>query len=331
MENAKKYETIIALYKLLSEQTDVNHPISTPEILAELQVQGIPSQRRMVYKCMEALMEIGLNIQHVRQGKGHAYYLDHSLTNSEALVLIEHISSSPAFSQNKSEELIQKIKSTLSIHQRKLLPECYISPSKTDNDDFLKNIEILLPAISSCLFVEFQYYDLTLNKKRTYRKNQKIYHLTPYAIVSNNAKYYCVFYDHNHQSFTNYRLDKMDQLHITDEKDKPVQFSIEDYMRTNMNMYHGNASTITLQIDSKIENKVLEEFGDQNLLLQKGSTEEKKIISIKTTITPTLKSWLILYYQQIKILGPQSLIDEMLTIANHLKETYEGEEYDTNK
>ena len=322
METAKQYETMIALYNLLTEHSDKEHPISTPDLIAELQSQDIDVHRRMVYQSLEALKKIGLDIHHVRIGKGHGYYLEHSFSNSEALVLIEHISSSPAFSQTESKQLIKKIKSTLSIHQRKLLPDCYVSPSKTDNDDFLKNIEILLPAISSCYAVEFQYYDLTFDKKRRYRKNKKIYHLTPYAIVSNNAKYYCVFYDHNHQSFTNYRLDKMDQLHITEEKDTPVQFSIEDHMRTSMNMYHGNASTITLQIDSTIENKVFEEFGDQNFILRKGSTEHKKIISIKTTITPTLTSWLVLYYKQIKVIEPQSLIDEIVTIANYLKETY---------
>lgn len=322
METAKQYETMIALYNLLTKQTDEEHPISTPVLIAELQSQGIDVHRRMIYQSLEALKKIGLDIHHVRIGKAHGYYLEHSFSNSEALVLIEHISSSPAFSQNESNHLIEKIKSYLSIHQRNLLPACYISPAKTDNDDFLKNIEILLPAISSCHAVEFQYYDLTFDKKRRYRKNKMIYHLTPYAIVSNNAKYYCVFYDHYHESFTNYRLDKMDQLHITDDLDKPVPFSIEDHMRTSMNMYHGKASTITLQIDSSIENKVFEEFGDQNFILRKGSTEQNKIISIKTTITPTLTSWLVLYYKQIKVIEPQSLIDEMVTIANYLKETY---------
>lgn len=330
MENGKHNKTLVTIYTLFTEQSDESHPISISDIIAELETQGMVVKRRLIYRCMDVLKEIGLNIHHTRTGKGHAYYLEHSLSNSEALVLIEHISSSPAFSKNESHYLIEKIKSTLSIHQRNLLPDCYISSSKTDNNDFLKNIEILLPAISSCLFVEFQYYDLTFGKKRKYRKNKRIYHLTPYAIVSNNAKYYCVFYDHNHQSFTNYRLDKMDQVHITEEKDHPVPFSIDDYMRTNMNMYHGNASTITLQIDSSIENKVFEEFGEKNLILLKGSDENKKIISIKTTITPTLKSWLVLYYKQIKVIGPQSLIDELVTIANYFKEIY-GEEYGTSK
>lgn len=323
MEHAKQYTLMTTLYHFFNDQTDIDHPITIPDLIAELETKEVFTDRRTIYKCIESLSEAGVQIQHVRVGKKHAYYLKHSFSLSEALVLIEHISSSPAFSSSETKLLTKKIGSSLSTYQRNLIPECYVSSSKTDNDQFLNNIQIILPAISSCTAIEFQYYDLTIKRKRRYRKDNKIYHLTPYAIVSDNGKYYCVFYDHKHESFSNYRLDKMDHVQVTDDKDTPVPFSLEDHMRTSMNMYHGKGATITLKCNRLLENRILEEFGDNHIILN-DMDEESFTVSVKTSITPTLKSWLVLYYDQIEIIKPDSLKEDMKEIGSHLLKLYGG-------
>ncbi len=318
----RQYNILSNVYKILNDESDITHPLSTQDIIAELATKNITVDRRVIYQCIESLNNIGIKVNCVRPNKRYCYYIEHSFSLSEALVLIEHISSSPAFSLKESEELIQKINSSLSKYERKLLPECYTSSSKTDNDQFLNNIEIILPAISSCTAIEFQYYDLNLKKKRQYRKDNKVYHLTPYAIVSNSDKYYCVFYDHKHESFSNYRLDKMDHVHITDDKDTPVPFSLKDHMRTSMNMYHGKGATIVVKCNRTLENRILEEFGDG--IIVNRIDEESFTVSIKTTITPTLKSWLLLYYDQLEIIKPESLKEDMKNIGQHLLEVYGG-------
>ncbi len=323
MENRKELNVVLCLYQIFLEKTDASHVISLASLIDELEERGIHAERKTIYKYMQALNDYGFKIHHVRRGKPHFYYMEHPYTLSEAVVLIDHISSSPAFSSKETDLLTNKIKSQLSTYQAEHFPHTYYTTSKTDNDAFLENIETLLPAIASCTAVEFQYYDLTIDKKRKYRKNDKIYHLTPYAIVSSQGKYYAVFYDEKHENFSNYRLDKIDHIRITDEKSEPIPFSLEEHMKTSMQMYHGKPATVSIEFDTSMANPVLEQFGD-NLIISK-RTDTTFVANIKTTLSPTLTSWLIQYHNRLHILRPQSLRKEMRTIALELLEQYKEE------
>lgn len=321
MEGFKQYEIIMSIYRILKEKSDISHTITTPELQAELEFFDIHADRRTIYKCLETLKNYGIDIKTIRIGKKTGHYYNHLFTPAESFVLLENIQSSLALSLKESDVLETKITSLLSDYEKKDLPTTYISPAKTKNSTLLKNIEILLPAIKECVFVKFRYFDLTAKKAKKYRKNESYYVLTPYAIVSENNKYYCVFYDHKHAGFSNYRLDKMDGLKVTDEKDMPVQFSIKDHMRDSMQMYHGKPQTVTAKFHISLASKVYEQFSD--LFISK-STEDYFIANIRTTLSPTLTSWFMLYYDQIEILSPQSFIDEMMLIAKDIQKKYGG-------
>lgn len=321
MENAKQYELLVNLYKIFKEKTDKDHPLSTPELQLELEDQELHADRRTIYKCFETLNQLGFHIEMIKAGRKTAYYMSHLFTTSESFVLLETIDSSSAFSIKESKKMKEKILTTLSEYETQSMPPTFISPLKSKSDDLFKNIDLLLHAIKECKFVEFRYFDLTIKKEKKYRKNEGYYHLTPYAIVSENAKYYCVFYDHKHHGFSNYRLDKMEHLRLTDEKDKPVSFSLKNHMRDSMQMYHGKPQTITVKFNSNMATKVYEQFTD---IIISEVKEDYFIANIRTTLSPTLTSWFMLYYDQVEIIKPQSLIDEMLVISKHIQKTYGG-------
>ena len=296
MDYTIQYQLIVALYKIFKEETDETHPISVPELIQELGEKGIHADRRRIYRCLEAFSMHGINIQHVRMKKRHGYYLSHLFTETEALVLIDSIASSSALSLKETNHMISLIKSTLSSHQAQNLPPFYISHTKTKNNAVINTIQILLPAIAACTVVEFKYFDMTIDKNKKYRKNGENYHLTPYAIVSDSGKYYCVFYDHKHENFSNYRLDKIENIHLTNTQDTPINFSLADHMRNSMKMYHGQATTVTARFDTSLASQVIDQFGD-NIIISNVDASTFTA-NIRTTLSPTLRSWFMLFYNQ---------------------------------
>lgn len=321
MENKKQYEIITNIIRILKDKTDINHTLSTPELQGELELLDLHADRRTIYKCLESLKDVGIPIETIRKDKKTGHYYQHLFTPAESFLLLENIHSSLALSTKESDLLETKLRSLMSENELEDLPSSYFTPGKTKSSTLIKNIEILLEAIKDCCFVKFRYFDLTAKKTKKYRKNESYYVLTPYAIVSENGKYYCVFYDHKHEGFSNYRLDKMDGLKNTFEKDTPVAFSIKDHMRDSMQMYHGKPQTVQAKFNINLASKVFEQFPD---LIVSKITDDYFIASIRTTLSPTLTSWFMLYYDQVEILKPQSLIDEMIMISKHIQKTYGG-------
>jgi len=44
--------------------------------------------------------------------------------------------------------------------------------------------------------------------------------------------------------------------------------------------------------------------------------------SIRTAVTPTLTAWLLQFGDKVHVLKPQSLIDQMIDIADGIQKTY---------
>ena len=179
---------------------------------------------------------------------------------------------------------------------------------------------MILHAIKHSYQISFYYFDYTISKEKKYRKNKKRYILTPYAVTSYEGKYYCVLYSEKYQSFTNYRIDKMETVRCIDQAVETIAFNLEEHLQTSMKMYAGKAETITIKCTTDMASIVLDEFGNQMIISE--VNDEYFIISLKTAITPTLLSWLLLFYDRVTVIQPAKLKEKLLTIANEVIDTY---------
>lgn len=316
MKKGNSTELAIALYQILSHETDEDHLLSLADIQSDLEDLDIYAERRSVYEAMHVLKKYGAVIHYVRKNGGHWYYMEPVLTNAEAKVLLDSAASS-AFSEEETKHLIKKIKDLSSPTMAN--EEVYI-PKRITQESFLSSIDLILKAVNTCHKVQFRYFEMTITKEKKYHHNGEFYQLDPYAIVSQNGRYYVVFYSTKYRSFSNYRLDRMDDIEITDHQYDTVPFSLEDYMMRSVNMYPGKAQTITADFDLSMASQVFDEFGD-NLIVSK-VTDHNFTASIRTAVTPTLISWLLQFGDKVIIRKPDNLIQDLLNIADHIQKTY---------
>ena len=66
---------LLYLIKMLQENTDENHPMSTPDIIKYLENQGIHAERKSIYSDMESLADFGYDVVQVQSRLGGGYYL----------------------------------------------------------------------------------------------------------------------------------------------------------------------------------------------------------------------------------------------------------------
>ena len=59
---------LLHLYKILLEETDEEHPLTTPQILERLAAKGIRAERKSIYADLDALQEV-FDVDIVRSGR----------------------------------------------------------------------------------------------------------------------------------------------------------------------------------------------------------------------------------------------------------------------
>ncbi len=319
MKHAETTLIILALEKILRENTDPDHYILMPQIQAMLEEEGIKADRRTIYKSFENMRSYGMEIVY-RQRYG--YYMEHRFSEAEALFLLESIRQSPSISEAESRRLEETVLSSMSFEQRKLLSSKANVSAKAPNDT-LEVTELLLRAIGRNSIVSFRYFDHDASGKIRYRRNRKPYTLLPCAVVSEGGRFYCVFYSDAHKGFSNYRIDKMDQVTITEETAGAPAFSLENHLRSSFQMYTGEPATVTARFDQSMGQHVFDRFGSGVIITK--SDDEGFTASIPTAITPTLISWILNFEDQITVLNPPELVDSLNRLADNVIRKYKKE------
>ena len=306
----------LQILEILRQHPDQEHLISMPELQAILESEGFPSNRRTVYRAIETLREYNYDIRYEFHKFYSGYYLVPYFNETEHFILSDYLNQQTTLSNQEISTIQTKLQHLASpYHSLKRRQNIH-----TSNQEILSNIKLILHAIKHSYQISFYYFDYTISKEKKYRKNKKRYILTPYAVTSDEGKYYCVLYSEKYQSFTNYRIDKMETVRLIDQPVETIAFNLEEHLQTSMKMYAGKAETITIKCTTDMASIILDEFGKQMIISE--VNDDYFILSLKTAITPTLLSWLLLFYDRVTVIQPAKLKEKLLTIANKVIETY---------
>lgn len=318
-------ERTIRLYQILKKHTDASHVLSMPQIIAILEEEGIEATRRSVYRSFDALQRCGIQIVYTRtpiQG----YYLVHDISIPEAVILANAVRESRSLTETDAERLTGIITSMLSDSQKE---QIYLTPdavSHTDNPEIMRSLSVILEAIHHGCPVSFRYFDYSVTHKKQYRKNRQKYELVPYAAVTSDGRYYAVMYSPSHASFGAYRIDKMENAAVSGEPAEKIPFDLNAWMQSSFRMYRGTPETVTAVFDLSLSSIVFDQFG-RDLIISEVS-DRTFTASFRSSVTPTLISWILQFPGRITVLKPQSLIERLLEISESIQKTYHGGNYE---
>ena len=160
---------LLYIVKMLEENTDEQHPMSTAEIISRLEANGIHSERKSIYDDIDKLIEFGYDIIRVQSRLGGGYYLaGREFELAELKLLVDAVQSSRFITTKKSRELIKKLEKKAGKHDAgKLQRQVYVAGRiKTENESIYYNIDTIHRAIQENKQITFTYMDWNLQKKR---------------------------------------------------------------------------------------------------------------------------------------------------------------------
>jgi predicted DNA-binding transcriptional regulator YafY len=320
---------LIYLQQFFLEKTDATHYVTMKEILNFLESKDIYADRRTIYSAISLLDYVNFRIEGIPEKGNYKYHHTNRLFDTAELkILIDSVAASKYLTEKKSRELITKIKSLGCSFDSETLNRNILMRKKVKsmNDKVLKNLDIIYSAIHSNLQISFQYMKWTPQKKLDYVRKGELYLVSPFAVTLNDDNYYLISFDKKNQRLQHYRIDKMQTLNLTTEPREGIglfkHFDIADYSLKTFGMFSGKEETVSIQCKNSLAGVFIDRFGT-DCIRPDFQNPNKFIARIKVNISPQFYAWLFGLGKDIKILSPDSVIEEYSSMLQKVMENYQ--------
>ena len=307
---------LLYIKELLEQQSDEEHPVTAQQILSYLAARDITAERKAIYSDILCLQDFGMDIIH-KPGRNGGYYLaSREFELPELKLLVDAIQSSRFLTSKKSMQLIEKLSRLASVHDAGSLKRQVVVSGrvKTMNESIFYNVDQLHDAIAQNSKIRFRYTEWGLDSQRHERPG--VYEASPYALIWDDENYYLVAYSQRH-GITHYRVDKMAKIEILEEKryldPKAKKISKASYGRNVFGMFGGDTTSVRMRFHNSLVGVVIDRFGAETMLIPDGP--EHFVFTMDIAVSPLFLGWMAGFGDRAKILSPQSVIDQYISLC----------------
>lgn len=262
------------------------------------------------------------------------FYLKQKFTNEELRLLIDSLLFSKHIPYSQAKELIKKLESLSNIYFKSCSQYIYPLPvERTDNKQVFYNIAILDDAIRKKKKVLFEYAEYHTDKKMHLKKREdgsvREYIITPYQMAVQEGKYYLICNYDKYNDISNYRVDRIRNIQVLEEKGKPFEtlkwsghqpMNLNEYMKEHVYMYSSENAFVKFRIVKAMISDVIDLFG-------KGvnfSEETDTHVSVSVHVNErAAEQFAKNYAPDVVILQPKRLRDKLRDDLKKAWEAYE--------
>lgn len=296
------------------------------EIIEALGEHGVSAERKSLYDDFESLRVYGVDVEK-KQGKTIGYYIaSREFELPELKLLVDAVQASKFITRKKSTELIRKIEGFASVHEaQQLHRQVFVANRiKTMNESIYYTVDYIHDAISGDSQISFKYFDWNEKKEKVLRHGGKTYEVSPWALTWDDENYYMIAYDSEAGKIKHYRVDKMLGISVLEKKregaEKFKDFDMALYSKKTFGMYGGRDEFVTLLCKNSLAGVIVDRFGTETIMTP--VDEEHFSFTVKVSVSPLFLTWVMNFGTDMKILSPQSVIDEFVGMAKKTIEQY---------
>ena len=318
---------MLYLVKILSEETDDEHSLTTQDIITKLAKYDVNAERKALYRDFEELKAFGLDIISEQIGRNVYYHLGHrDFELPELKLLVDSVQSAKFITEKKSKDLIKKLEALVSKYEAKHLQRQVVISGrvKTMNESVYYNVDAIHEAISSDKQIRFQYFQWTVKKKMELRKDGAWYVLSPWGLMWDDEYYYMLAYDAEDEMIKHYRVDKMLNIDIVDCKREGQKafksFDMPRYSKSLFGMFSGEQTSVTLEGTNDMAGVLIDRSG-KDIILHPIDEEHFSAI-VEVAISKQFLGWVIALGENIKITAPKAVVEQMQEEAKRLYRQY---------
>ena len=314
MTNIRNKQRPFRMLKYLYENTDENHPVSTPELVKIFQAKDAHASRKTIKDDIDVLIGEGFDIVTVRSTQNSFFLANRKFEIPEIKLLIDAVSSSRFINREKSAVLIEKLTGMVSKAQaEKIRRHLYTADRvKADNRQIYYIVDAVTDAINDGKKICFQYFEYDGDKKKLLRRNGVRYYVSPYALVWDDNHYYMLGFSDDRQRIVNYRVDRMCNTGMTEEDAVPMPagFDMEEYVQHQFRMFAGDEVEVVLECRNEIMKYIVDQFGED--VETWPASETTFFAKVSVADSPTFYGWVFPFEGKVKIAEPQEIRDKYI-------------------
>jgi predicted DNA-binding transcriptional regulator YafY len=279
---------------------------------------------------MTTLHECGFEINFFEDNKVGYYRVFNKLEPNEIRILVDAVQASFAVSHKETEGLIRKLKNITDKETASKIDKnlSYFSRAKTENSQVFSNIDAIQEAIESNKKISFKYTEYNIEKKLVLKNNGDNYIFNPYGMACNNDFYYLIGNIDKYENIAHFRIDRIKDISILDEKRKPVEKTTGDrtvlkplaHISKAFNMYAGEKVQVELKFHNGCINSVIDRFGTSISILR--IDEEYFKIGFDAFDGWGLIFWILQFADGCEVLRPIWLREEITRTVESMVEIY---------
>ena len=319
---------MLYLVKIFSEETDDHHYLTMPEIIQKLAAYGVNADRKALYQDFDVLRDFGVDIIAEHEGRSHYYYLgSRDFELPELKLLVDSVQSARFITDKKSSQLIKKLESLVSKYEgSKLHRQVVIAGRvKTMNESIYYNVDKIHEAIASDKQIRFKYFQWNLKKEMELRYDGKWYQASPWSLMWDDEKYYLMVYDSKYGNITHYRVDKMLDIEILDEKREGRKefeaINIPHYSNMVFGMFSGEEKKVTLEAENGLISVMIDRFGKDIIVAP--VDDEHFQVTVSVAVSNHFFGWIMSLDGHMKVVAPDSVVKQMKDAISRQTEMYD--------
>ena len=313
------------ILEILRTYSDEQHALTQQEIIKLLDKNyGTECDRRSVKNNILYLKDLGYDIS---MDKGYRL-LSREFDDAELRILIDSVLFSRSISTRQARELIQKIRGLASnyfnakVSHVSNLPEL----SRTSNKQAMYSLDAINDAIAAKKKISFLYNYIGTDLKMHPRRDTPSI-VNPYQIVANNGRFYLIGNYERYDDIVHFRIDRMTDVHILDEKVKPMKkvpeiasgLNLPKHMAEHIYLFSGKSEPIKIETTADMMTDLADWFGnDIRILKQDG---EKIFVRVICNLE-AMRYWALQYGTRVEVLEPACLRDQIIEDINGMCERY---------
>ncbi len=250
------------------------------------------------------------------------FYLKNKFTDGELRLLIDGLVFSHYVPYNQCKELVGKLEGLSNNYFKSRMKHISRIPkNRSVNRQLFYNIELIDEAISSKKKISFKYTEYGTDKKLHNRKREdgtdRVYVVSPYQMVANEGKYYVICNYDKYEDISHYRIDRIRDISILEDKAKPFEklegasgrpLDLDKYMQEHIYMYSSESAAVKFRITNAMISDVIDIFGPNISFYDEGENEVSfRVNTNKLSAIQFAKS----YGPDVILLEPKEFADEV--------------------
>lgn len=339
----------ICILKILMDKTDEEHTLTQAEIQEYLkeymEVERKAVHRNLVNMIYSDFLDIGYTetIKIVKdKSTGEKietpiysdFYYKRDFEQSEIKLLIDSVIFSKAIPNNQSRDLIDKLAKLSGPYFNSRNKHVRRAEGATYSGDWFYTIEILDEAIEKNQKVKFHYCEYKTDKISHPKlgKDGKIkeYIVNPYQMAAKDGKYYLICNTEPHSNLSHYRVERISDICILEDKVKPVsslsdvanvQVDLESYLNERLYMYTGKMKHIKFRITKNLVKDMIDMFGKE---IEFSDEDSEGVTVCVRNNEMSMRSFAKQFAPDVIILEPQSLAQEVQQDLENALKLYRG-------